>query len=577
MIGALIPLAILALVGYAVRSMRRSESQLTTSQQVRFLFLYLLQLAALLIASAGIAGSLGPILDGASLVADDTDQSALNLAMLLLGVPLSVILGVSSRRRLAVDRAELRSVGWSIFLTVGTLVPLVVAMVGCYRTLFAIVGAENYDGFALGQFIVWSATWYLVRRVDRRLTISLTDSLRDVASAVIGLGVSAVAFGQLVSGLARVVLDARTAALTLPDSTSLHRGLALLAVGATVWAVAWLRGVDREPHGDAWRFVVVLFGVTGGLVAAIASAAVVGYQAAVWLIGSPESDVARTHFASLPDAIGSLVSGGLVWWYHRTILREGREGSRVEIDRVYEHVMSAGGLVAGAIGMVMLGVATIEAATGTRLVRGDSAVNTLLFAGILLVVGAPVWATYWFSALRRGEVEERTSITRRVYLFSLLGVGALVSLGAAIGTVYLTLRDIIDGRLDSSTARAIRYPLAVLITAGLAAGYHLAVLRDQPAISERAPSGLPRPEVRGPTLSQRAIRGRRVVVAGPIDAALEASLRSVPGVAVEWVIGGSGQWPADDVVGRVRRIVEDGSDATVVLTSAGVAVGEVKQ
>lgn len=565
MVGALIPLAVLALVIFAIRRARREPSPLPTGQQVRWFFLYVVLLVAVLVAAAGLAGSIGPIVDGATLVAEDSDQAALNLAMLLLGVPLAVVLGLSTRRRLAVDRTELQSFGWTLFVTVGTVAPLVVAMVGGYRTLLSVVGAEDYDGFALAQLVVWGATWYVVRRTDRALTHADPTALRHVTPALIGLGVSAVALGQLVSGLVQRAFDAGADAVVVPSASSLHRGLALLVVGGAVWVSEWLRSLNREPGSEAWRFVVVLFGVTGGLIAAVTSAAIIGYQVAVWLIGSPSSDVARTHFESLPDAVGGLCAGGLVWWYHRTTLKERSGASRAEVDRTYEHLMAAGGLGAAAFGVVILIVAIIEASTGTRLLRGDSAVNTLLLACTLLVVGVPVWYAYWRSTLHRAAPEERNSITRRVYLISLLGVGGLVALGTAIGTVYVILRDLIDGRLDSSTVRAVRYPLAVLLTSGGVAGYHFAVFRGE------HPGGSAEISVE----PDARTTVHRVVVAGPSNPTLEATLRAVPGVELEWVVGGQGSWPVDDVVGRVSRIVRAGGDATVVLTATGVVVGRM--
>ena len=564
MFGALIPLAVLALIVYAIRRSRREQSPLPVGQQVRFFFLYLAQLVALLVAAAGLAGSIGPIVDGAVLVAEDANQAALNLAMLLLGLPLTLLLGISARRRLISDRTELHSFGWSLFVTAGTVAPLIVAMIGGYRTLLAVLRAEDYDGFALSQSIVWGSTYFFMRRVDQRHTTSPRIALRHVTTVLIGLGVSAIALGELVSGIMQRVFDARTDSLVAATSTSLHRGLALFVVGSVVWVMDWLRGLHRRPDSEAWRFVVVLFGVTGGLIAAIASAAIVGYQVVVWLIGSPESDLARSHFRSLPDALGGLFAGGVTWWYHRTLLRERRRDARGEVDRAYEHVMSAGGLVAAALGVVILVVAVIEALTGTRLVRGDSAINTLLLACTLLVVGAPVWLVYWRATLRHVVAEERGSITRRVYLLTWLGVGGLVALGAAIGTVYVFLRDAIEGRLESSTLRAVRYPLAVLVTSSGIAGYHYAIFR-----------GERRNEITEPALMTRlSVAPHRVVVAGPRNPALEASLRAVPGVELEWVIGGSGVWPTDDVVGRVTRIIQAGGDVTMVLTSSGVVIGQ---
>jgi hypothetical protein len=368
--------------------------------------------------------------------------------------------------------------------------------------------------------------------------------LRHVVPALIGLVVSAVALAQLIAGLVQRLFDATSDAVFVPTTSFLHRGLALLVVGSVVWLLDWLRGLSREPNSDAWRFVVVLFGITGGLVTAIASLATAGYQTAVWLVGSPQSEIARTHFEAFPDAAGGMVVGLLVWWYHRALLADRRADVRTEIDRIYEHIMSAGGLLATAVGAVILLVAVVEAITGTRIIRGDTAINTLLLSLVLLIIGVPVWATYWRVTVHRVGVEERGSITRRVYLIAVLGVGGLVALGTAIATVYLFLRDLIEGDLSTSTLRSLRYPLAILLTSGIAGGYHFTVFRNEHA------------------LVPGADKRRRIVIAGPADSGLD----------IEWTTTSEGAWPVDDVIATITKSRDD---LVVVLGRSGVTIARI--
>jgi hypothetical protein len=274
----------------------------------------------------------------------------------------------------------------------------------------------------------------------------------------------------------------------------------------------------------------------------------------VWIIGSPESDVARTHFEAFPEAIGGVVVGILAWWYHRSLLAAHRTESRTEINRVYEYIMSAGGLLAAAVGGVILLVAAVEAITGTRLIRGDTAINTLLLSIILLAIGIPVWSIYWRTTLHRTGIEDRGSVSRRVYLITLLGVGGLVALGTAIATVYLFLRDLIEGRLASSTLRSLRYPLAMLLTSGAVAGYHFTVFR-----AEHAGGTSPR-------------RRRRIVVAGPANAALDSALRLLPDLDIDWTTTNDGVWPVDDVIAQIK---DSRDDLVVVLSRSGVSIGRL--
>ena len=554
MFGALIPFAVLAVIGFAIRNARQRSSTLSTGQQVRFFFQYLLLLAAILVSSAGLSGSIGTIVDRAAFVAPDANDTALNLAMLILGVPLTALLGLTTRRRLRTDVTEIGSFGWSLFVTIGTIVPLVVAMFGGYQVLLFVVRAENYDGFALAQVAVWGAVWFAIRRIDRATSDEPRTALRHVVPALIGLVVSAVALAQLIAGLVQRLFDATSDAVFVPTTSLLHRGLALLVTGAVVWTVEWLRGLSHIPRSDAWRFVVVLFGITGGLVTAIASLATAGYQTAVWLVGSPQSEVARTHFEAFPEAVGGIVVGLLVWWYHRALLADRRTDVRTEIDRVYEHIMSAGGLLAAAVGAVILLVAVVEAITGARIIRGDTAINTLLLSLILLVIGVPVWATYWRVTVHHDSAEERGSITRRVYLITVLGVGGLVALGTAIATVYLLLRDLIEGDLSTSTLRSLRYPLAILVTSGVAGGYHFTVFRNEHA------------------LAPGADKRRRIVIAGPADASLDTALRGIPGLDIEWTTTSEGVWPVDDVIATIAKSRED---LVVVLGRSGVTIARI--
>ena len=554
MFVALLPLAVVALVVFSIRTARRRSSHLTTGQQVRHFFQYLILLAAVLVSAMGLSGTIGTVVDRATFVAADANETALNLAMLILGIPLTAVLGITARRRLAVDRTEIESFGWTMFVTVGTVAPLVVAMFGGYQTLLFVERAERYDGFALTQLVVWGATWFAIRRIDRTTSDAPRVALRHVVPALIGLVVSAVALGQLVSGLVQRFFDAASDAVFVPTTTLLHRGLALLVVGSVVWTLEWLRGLSRERHSDAWRFIVVLFGITGGLVTAITSLATAGYQTAVWLVGSPQSDLARTHFEALPEAVGGMVVGILAWWYHRALLADRRTDTRTEIDRIYEHIMSAGGLLAAAVGAVILLVAVVEAITGTRIIRGDTAINTLLLSLVLLIIGVPVWATYWRVTIHRESAEERGSVTRRMYLITVLGVGGLVALGTAIATVYLFLRDLIEGELSTSTLRSLRYPLAILLTSGAAGGYHFTVFRSEHAL---APGGDKR---------------RRIVIAGPADSALDTALRGIPGLDIEWTTTSEGTWPVDDVIATIAKSRDD---LVVVLGRSGVTIARI--
>jgi hypothetical protein len=339
------------------------------------------------------------------------------------------------------------------------------------------------------------------------------------------------------------------------DSTDqLATAMALLVIGAAVWMRYWIGGLSAWPDSEGWRLHVVLFGVAGGLITAIAAGATVLYRLAVWFLGTPSATDIGDHFSTLPSALGAACAGLVVWTYHRAALTARRGQRRTEIDRTYDYVMAIGGVFASGIGVVILLGAFVEALTGGALLAGDPALNTLVLAVVLLIIGIPVWWVHWRAAglhYASGEADEIESVSRRVYLISLIGIGGLVALGTGIATVYLFLRDVIDGTLASTTVRSMRIPLATLLTSGAITLYHLGVYRTDHAAREVAEPHTP---------------PRRVVLIGPHDAAVEQLVLSLGPVSVEWITTVGDTWAIDQL--REILLAQQG-DIAITLTPSG--------
>ena len=554
-IGLFVQIALIALVVFGIRAIRHRRTSAPLGTQIRNVFQYVVLLALLVASASGLSGLLGMVIDRADVVKADSSELALNLSLLFVGVPLLVIVGLWTKRRIARDPLETESPGWTLFVTIAVIAPLVVALFGVYAMLRFAFRADNYDGFALAQAVVWGATWFCVDRLDRQLSPGPHTALRHVAAALIGLGLAAVGVGQLVAAVLERILWPGSANAVLVDNTDLlASAVALLIIGAAVWMRYWVRGLATVPDSDGWRLVVVLFGVAGGLITAIVAGATVLYRVAVWWLGTPSATAISDHFSSLPSALGAACAGLMVWAYHRAVLAARRGQQRTEIDRTYDYVMSIGGLIASGVGVVILLGAFVEALTGSALLAGDPALNTLLLAVVLLIIGIPVWWVHWRAAgvhHASGDPDEIDSVSRRVYLISLIGVGGLVALGTGIATVYAFLRDVLDSTLSTSTARSMRFPLAVLLTSGGIAIYHLGVFRA---------------DHRG--VEQTAFRknARRLVLVGPYSAVIDRLLREQGETKVEWIVTRSGVWSADAL--QTIRAEHEG-DMVISLTPSG--------
>ena len=99
----------------------------------------------------------------------------------------------------------------------------------------------------------------------------------------------------------------------------------------------------------------------------------------------------------------------------------------------------------------------------------------------MLIVGSPLWIVSWQLAQRAVQHEgdvEAGSVTRRVYVFAVFGIGGAVAFIALISLLVVIFGALFDEG-SSDFASAIQVPLALLITTGGIATYHWAIYRRE--------------------------------------------------------------------------------------------------
>ncbi|MGO0576832.1 DUF5671 domain-containing protein [Ornithinimicrobium panacihumi] len=492
-LSAAVVIIIAALVG-GVLSARRGhdgyDSPGITGHSIRRFFQYAL-LSGLLFASAsGVSGLVGRLLESDQGPLRDDTALALQLTFTFIALPLWAALAWWTHRRLRTDPAEPRAVGWVVYLTLVSLVSLVVALVGWHRSVGGLAGLHPLHGDPPGQTLVWTVVWLGHHWWSHRVTptshlrpLHLLGSLVSLVGAGIGLGmVLTPAFGELLGLNASVVVGR-------PVWPSIAAGAAVLLVAGLAWSTYWLRHMLHSRRDTGWLAIVLLAGVAGGLLLAVLTASILGWDVLVWLVGDPRHATAARHFHAAPAQLAAVVVGLLVWWYHREVLDARPRHARTEVRRVYEYLLSAVGLLAASAGLVMVLVTIVEAvASGADLVVGGTALNALLGALVLLAVGLPVWWWHWRQAQRARKADpggEVGSPTRRAYLLVLFGVMGVAAVIALLMLVYLVLEDVLEGGVDAETLRRIRFVVGILVTTGLLSAYHWTVFRADRAEAER--------------------------------------------------------------------------------------------
>lgn len=561
-IGLLLPVLLVVLIVFAIRRATQRGtpgSAPDDAHAVRRFFQYLLLFGLLVIVGVGLAGLLGRLLEDDVLVHSES-ALARNLAFSVVGIPLLGVVAWWSRRRLAEDPAEARSLGWVFYATLASLTSLLLAMTGLNDVLRWATGIDDFSGAGLAGFLVWGVIWGIHWWLDARITARPQARLHHLAGSLIGLVVSAVGLGTLLAVAFRALFGLDDGVLLVAGADPLWPAVVTLALGAPVWVVYWVLTASRGEREPLWLAYVLLAGVGGGLVTAVVAVSTGLYSGLVWVLGEPVAADAAEHFDGAPGAAGATLVGLLVWWYHRTVLTEAGVSRRTEVRRVYEYFLAGIGLGAAAAGVTTLLMALVEAVTGTTYV-GGAAVNTLLAAATLLAVGGPVWWLHWRLAQRAAlaaPLAELGSPTRRIYLVLLLGIGGVAAVIALLTGVYVLFRDVVEGTYNEETVRSMRVAIGILLTAAAIAAYHGAVLRSDREHLSAAGAGEGEP--RGPGF---------VLLIGPHDPAIAQEVaRLTHGRVQAWSTDGDGlpPWSLDEVTAALGTVT---GDEVVVLAERG--------
>jgi hypothetical protein len=554
-IGVLIP--VLLLVGVVIgilliirRLTSRDRAAVGDGRSVRRFFQYAILFGLVVVVAVGLSGLLGRVIGAADIVRADDIALARNLAFTVVGIPILLLVIAWTRRLLGSDAGEGRSAGFGIYVTVAALISLVIAVVSLTDVALWAVGTRDFDGDALARGLVWVSVWVVHWRIAE-LTAPIWSRVHALLGSLIGLVTAVTGLVAIVGGIIRDLLDIGTP-LFVTGADPIRWGLATLVVGAPVWFLYWLRRVMRSGADPLSLAYLLLVGVAGGLVMAVIAASTVLYDVLVWFVGDPPVNEVQRHFSDAPTAAAFALIGLLVWWYHRTVLRSITSGERTEVHRIYEYVMAGIGLLAAAAGIVMVLVAVIETLTRSSTLVGRGGINALLAAATLLLVGGPVWWLFWQRISRAAQAQpdqERGSSTRRVYLFLLFGVGGVAAVVSLLTGVFILFEDVITGVVGSGTLRNMAFPLAILITSGVVAGYHWTIHRGEREFVTSRQQG------RGP---------RFVLLIGPDDPALIRLLTSATGGRVTALRGQdwAGTWNAEEVM---QRVTTSGADELVVI------------
>ena len=504
----LVPLLLIALIVWGIIAAARRSGGGAAGEpgigSVRRLFFYGLAFVALMLATLGltfIVGRLFALVFLDEIVRGGSSQIAFGIAATVVGFPVWALLWQSAQRSLERYPAERGTLGRKFYVYLVLFVAAIVVATNLTRAVGSAL-ALSLDAFApVGPILVWGALWAVhwrweasegqptdVARSLRRLYAYLTSTY--------GLVLLAVGVGLFVVTLLGTAYDALFggAALTggrAPVWNDATRGaIATGAVGGLWWWFHWHRVSHDDADSLLRQIVIYIVAIFGGVATVVGAAATAVFVTLRWVLDRPDFTGAAAHFDVLPAALVSALVAGGVWGYHRTVVLAEAEaaGERlVSARRAYRYLTAAVGLGTLAVGLAMLfavAIGLVVPSAQTTFVGGRWWGAPLTLALTLTLVGAPLWARYWFrqqSEVGAGGPAERQALSRRTFIFVVFGVAVLATLASGSTFLFMLLDAIFEGDLSTRVLDGGKWALGVALTAGTVSAYHWQVLSEDRA------------------------------------------------------------------------------------------------
>ena len=490
LLSFLIPAAVIGGIVYivvrVVGGRTRQPVRETDEGSVRRLFVYTMLFVALMVAVIGLQGLLGRVLSSATVRSDE--ELATTLALTLVGLPVFVALARWTWRRLIERPEERRALGWTLYLAAAAFTSLAGTAAMSITLLARLIDGDGFDGRLLAMALVWAGAWTAHWYAWRLVPPERGGSLQLFVGSDLGLGLTAGGFASALSNLGTWWFEAAGDTAVGVDGADIATAGVVGVIGLAVWTWHWLvHGVTLD-RNTLWLSYVMLYGVLGGLTAALIGAGRSLFLVLEWLIGNPETESALRLFADINPAGAAALVGLAVWRYHATLVGPAAGRDRNDVDRTYDAIVAGAGLAAVAGALAILVVALFQLADPSIASTGDQGGDVLLGAVTLLAVGGPVWGLTWARMQRhaQGGSEEAASTPRRTFLFGVLGVSGVVAFGALIGVLIVLFETWLDER-SGSLSDALQWPVALLVTTGAVAAYHFAVAYSEREARIRAP------------------------------------------------------------------------------------------
>ena len=554
-------------IGGIVMLVRRSRSGTPGSGDASVSFRRLLEYGFLAIvlglAAGGLDGLLSFAVEAVVDGPDDVDAPSWAITSLLVGGTALWFLVRNVRRQFAETPDEQGALGWVLYQGIVELATLIGFATAVNDLLDGIIGAGDVEPQNLVHLAVWGAVWVVHIRLGDRIVGGepVRSTLVPFAVSINALGALVASVGGLIALCFMAVYEGITGYSSWGGTVDGIRDVAsVLIVSAALWWWYWLRQAVHD-RGSMLHHAYTLFvGVLGGL-GALVGVSVMFLAALInWGFAIGE-DPAVEYFEFLPVAVTVAVVATLVWRYHRELVPPAEGRPRNDVDRAADHLAAFVGICALLAGVFVVLFVAFHHLTPVPPGAERETTMVVVIGLPLLVVGALVRRRFWQAVqIHADDPEEVGSAVRRAYLYVIFGISGIAALVALLFLVFQVIDGILNTSFDREGIWDLHAPLAIAITAGLAAAYHRRVMRsDQNVLA----AVVPEPVAVSPRAAEQRGPGRVIVVAAD-PAPLAAAVEMATGAEVE-VIRRSDAPPVEFDLDAARMEIAESDAATLMV------------
>lgn len=475
-------------------------------KNIRRVYFYIVAFVSLEVIVWSLIGLGRSALDASS-IGGGTDQLAVALAFILVGLPIFLIHWRVAQRDASIDPIERFSGIRALFLygtSLTLLLPVLQNFIAIVERALALFLNVELHWVSVGGYQTWSDNFIAIivngilagyfftivkanwEGTPQGNSIFIARRIWRYFWMLYGFGLAFAGVQQLISYL----FFELESEVWFGNSAGLVNGVAFSLIGIPIWVYTWRliraslcnlkekESLLRQGILYSVTFLAVIFSlISGGLILNLILRSVLGDESA-----------AINYIYNIGEGLSVGLPSLVTWiYFSRELKQDMRDLTEVprqaSMNRLYAYVLSLLGLGATFVGMLMLIFVMLDMIVNQAAIRDSFLQISLANALTSLLIGIPLWLWAWRPMVSEALLEDeagdhaRRSVIRKGYLYLILFVGVMGIMGST-GTLLYNFILLVLGEQAPDFIYLILNLVSTLILFIVLASYHWRALQS---------------------------------------------------------------------------------------------------